>query len=179
MLWQNKRVVDHWYPFIIPLGLLVFYYFDANCNPNNLLIKKFSDFLNISLTLSGIALGFLGTMISAILSVTNSKVMRYLYTKNADEILMRYIREAAIINMVILGLSIVLLVSSENYRSGLPVYLWLYCFSSSLLCSFRIVHLLFNLLESVNAENRHAQQPRIYTPDISQLQPPGKQGNAP
>lgn len=172
MSWQKKRLVDHWYPFILPVGLLVFYYFDANCNPNNLLIKRFSDFLNISLTLSGIALGFLGTMISAILSVTNSKVMRYLYLQNADEVLMRYIREAAIINLIILGLSIFLLVSSESYRTGWPIYLWLYFFSGSLLCSFRIVHLLFNLLEAVNKENRSNQQPRSYTPDVNQLQPP-------
>lgn len=174
MKWKNDRIIDHGYPFVIPIILIFIYYFNESCNLNNLLLKRFSDFLNISLTLSGIALGFLGTMISAILSVTSSKVMRFLYARNADEILMRYIREAAIVNLVILGLSIVLLVSSENYRKGWPIYIWLYFFSSSLLCSFRIVQLLFNLLEAVNKENRNNQQPRSYTPDISQMRPPGK-----
>ncbi|MDF2479429.1 MAG: hypothetical protein K0S24_4912 [Sphingobacterium sp.] len=175
----GSRKFEQYYPFIIPLAIVGLYYVYAAEAPTNLIIQKIPDLINVALTLSGIALGFLGTMIGAVLSITNSKVMRFIYAKNADKLLMQYIRHAAVINLLVLFFSIIILISSPTPMaapSRLLLYPWLYTFSSSFLCSYRIIHLLFSLLEAVNAENRNSQQQRkIHTPDSQKLKPPGQE----
>lgn len=174
----NRRTFEQCYPFILPLLLLTFYYYYAAETSSNWIIQKLPDLMNVSLTLSSISLGFLGTMIGAVLSISNSTVMRLIYTQNADKLLMQYIRHAAGINLFVLLISIILLISLSATTTRLNtvlLYLWLYTFSSSFLCSYRIIHLLFSLLEAVNEENRNNQQPqKIHTPDPKNFKPPGK-----
>jgi len=168
----GKRLFEKNYPFICPIAVVLLYIAYAANVPNNLIMQKFPDLLNVSLTLSGIALGFLGTMISAVLAVTNSKVMKFIYSQNADRLLMCYIRDTAVINLMVLLFSIILLITFSAIQSNWLIYIWLFAFSSSFFCSFRIIHLLFVLLEAVNNENRSNSNKKIYTPEVHQLKPP-------
>ncbi len=173
---MGERSFEKYYPFITPIIILALYYLYAKETPDNLIIRKLPEWLNISLTLSGISLGFIGTMIGAILSVVNSKIMRLIYSQNADHLLMSYIRAAALANLVVLLLSIVLLVTSNPPSVTPPwwfIYPWLFSFCCSLLCSYRIIQLLFSLLVAVNNENRaNYQSRRTYVPNRENLRPP-------
>ena len=133
--------------------------------------KSFSDLLNISLVLSSISLGFLGTMIGTILSITSTRAMAYIYKENADTLLISYMKQSAFTNLLILGFSIILLLT--NIDSIFIIGIWLFLFTSGLLCSYRIIHLLFKLLESVNSENKYkGNGVKKYQAKKEDLQPP-------
>ena len=171
----DNRKSERYYPFVLPLLAVIIYHAYAMQTPDNLIVQKFPDWLNISITLSGIALGFLGTMIGAVLSITSSTVMDFIYSQKVDHLLMQYIRGAAVINLLVLLFSIALLVTSSTPIVP-PIWLlypWLYFFCSSFLCSYRIIHLLFMLLGAVNNENRAKHQKRkVYSPEPEKLSAP-------
>lgn len=163
---MNNKNIEKLYPYVISLLILALFHFLYKLYQDNLIIQRFSDLLNISLTLSGISLGFIGTMIGAILSITNSKVMSIIYSENADIDLMNYIREAAIVNLLVLFFSIVLLLTAKpNENPSFLIYPWFFVFVCSFLCSFRIIHLLFSLLDAVNKEHRAKHNNKVHIPD--------------
>ena len=107
--------------------------------------------LNMSLAIAGISLGFIGTMIGVFLSIMDTNVMCQIYKHNADKILIRYIAEAAILNLILFAISTVFLLWADEGAPDLIFSsVWLLVFVMAVLCSFRIIHLLFKIMCVIN-----------------------------
>ena len=107
--------------------------------------------LNMSLAISGISLGFIGTMIGVVLSIMDTNIMCQIYKHNADKILIRYIAEAAILNLILFAISTVFLLWADEGAPDLIFSsVWLLVFVMAVLCSFRIIHLLFKIMCVIN-----------------------------
>ncbi len=152
----NSKFSEKYSPYILPLLLLIFYSIYVISSDTNIFIIKFNDLINISFTLASISLGFIATMIGCMMSITSSDVLKVLYSKKADIDLINYIKHAAILNFILLVLSIFLIFFDipnnkllYTYNLHILVYCWIYLFFVCILCSHRVIILLFSLLNSI------------------------------
>lgn len=150
---MNGRKLEQILPFTLSLIFSAIYYgYSSN---NNHLLDNMNELINISLTLSSIALGFIGAIVSVVLSITNSKIMKTIYLTNTDKLLLQYIKESLFVNIATLVYSGYLLLIDFKVISNCESYIWLFLFSYSILCSCRITWVLMSLLKIVNNEARN------------------------
>jgi chromate transport protein ChrA len=117
-------------------------------------VTNFSNVLNAIVTVSSIIIGFLGTMASVLISLTNSKVMDKIRKKKAEKVLAGYIK-ISIVAGLLLALYSLALNLFENYTgkgSDWMLIALVVLTSFFLLSSYRIFHVLLNILTSVLME---------------------------
>jgi len=154
-----KKWYEQTYPYIGALSGTAIYYSYVYWHID-LEIKgeQFTSLLNMSIALSAISLGFIGTVIGAFLAITNSTIMEKIYKNKADEDFMRYILESLVWGgLLFVGSTGFLLVPLEKNVSVPLIWIvfWLFIFMTSTLCSYRIVQILFVLLYTVNKETKY------------------------
>lgn len=118
---------------------------------------KFQILLNISMALSGIYLGFTGTVIGAFISILGSKLMEQLYQFNADKDLIKYINTSVCMSIILFCISIpMLFFSYESFlqRYMLCVSIWWIIFIAAFVAAFRIVYYLGVILITLNKYNK-------------------------
>ena len=161
-----KKWCERTYPYIVALSITAIYSYVYQYVGFDIKAEQFAGLLNMSIALSGISLGFIGTMIGAFLAITNSAIMEKIYKNKADEDFMRYILESFGWGVVLFVGSTGLLLAPLDKNATVPlgwIVIWLFIFMVSTLCSYRIVQMLFVLLYTVNKENKHNLMPAAIT----------------
>ncbi|MGD7050765.1 hypothetical protein [Rossellomorea marisflavi] len=119
-------------------------------------VKNLPNILNAIVTVSAIIIGFMGTMASVLISLTNSKVMDKIRKKKAEKVLAGYIK-ISIIAGLLLALYSLSLNLFENYSgkgSNWMLIALVVLTIFFLLSSYRIFNVLLNILTSVLMEGK-------------------------
>lgn len=154
---KNKKRFERYSPFISFFVISIISF--ISCFYFNWYISgaKFTIWLTISLALSAIYLGFVGTAIGEVISIIGSKLMKKLYEFNGDVDLMKYIRDSAIASVVLFSTSTIFSFYPVESTEGLPIIifsLWIGIFISSFLYAGRIIYYLFTMLRIVTKQDK-------------------------
>lgn len=120
--------------------------------------SDFSTLLNISLALSAIYLGFTGTAIGELISISGSFLMDKLYEYNRDEILIKYVKHSAYSSVTLFLLCTISAFYPAKGLEGIPILLfsiWLGIFISTFCYAYRVIYYLFVILNIVNKQGRY------------------------
>ena len=132
----------------------------ALCIIINWYISKtdFSTWLNISLALSAIYLGFVSAAISEVISIIDSNLMARLYEFNADTDLIKYIKSSALSSVALFVFSSISSFYPCTEQEGIPILIfafWTGIFVSSFLYAGRIIYYLFTILTVINKQKKN------------------------
>ena len=144
-----------YYSFFITL-IIVF----TICNTINWYISKtdFSTWLNISLALAAIYLGFVSAAIGEVISIIDSNLMTKLYEFDADVDLIKYIKHSALSSVALFVFSSIFSFYPCEGIEGIPILMfsfWASIFVSSFLYAGRIIYYLFTILAVINKQKKN------------------------
>lgn len=130
-------------------------------------IPELTALLNSAVTMSSIIIGFLGAMISVLITISGRKIMKRIREKKAEGLLNWYLREAITSGFLAAVYSSILIMFSK-YDGGYAKYLligWSFIVVHFVCASYRILHVMMNILGALPDE--YPEQPstsKVYTP---------------
>ncbi|NUK30997.1 hypothetical protein HT574_13145 [Parageobacillus sp. VR-IP] len=155
---------------IYPIGIsIIFAIIIYNQHITFNIIPKIEPVLNSVVTVSSIVIGFLAAMVSILIAITNSKVMKRIREGKAEHLLTCYIREAIISGILLaLGSTIAyLFVDYDGKKADLIFSVWFFMVIHFLLSSFRILNIMLNILSTIPKEYKEHEKKdskMVYTP---------------
>ncbi|MEK4367598.1 hypothetical protein [Paenibacillus sp. FSL R5-0473] len=133
-------------------------------------ISKFDMILSSSVTLSSIIIAFVATMISILISISNSSVMKRINKNNGEHDLITYINTTVISGLLLVTYSLILnvFIESTGYTSRILLSLFVTLLVFFLLSTYRIIRIVTVILTDVLSENKEAQlaPKEVFTPTI-------------
>lgn len=163
-----KRKIECMYPVLLgSMGVFITFQFQFNLlSINNLL-----PILGATVTISAIIIGFLATMVSILISLTNSNVMQRLKNARANETLSWYIKEAIIVGFILAIYCLVLHMfdkyDGDASKLMLSFYVGLLIYFVS--TAYRIFHIILNILTSVLNESKQIEDEKPFTTPTSNI----------
>lgn len=130
-------------------------------------VKKLDAILNSAITVSSIIIGFLAAMVSVLISISGKRIMKRIREKGAESLLTWYIREAIISGFIVAVFSTILYMFVD-YDGKSSVYLlatWTFLITYFVLCSYRIINVMMNILAAIPEEYAEDSQSSTYVPD--------------
>ena len=121
----------------------------------NQLLPSMDVLLSLSITIASISLGFISTIISVVLSMTTSRIMKKMYITNTDELLIGYITESLLVNVATIIFAGYLMFLDVKLISSNQSYVWLFLANYGVTCSIRITWTLLKLVKIVNSESKN------------------------
>ncbi|MFA2812041.1 hypothetical protein [Bacillus mycoides] len=161
------RKIEYLYPFLLGIIVVVVVY---QFNITLASIKNLLSILSATVTISAIIIGFLATMVSILISLTNSNVMQRLKSARANETLSWYIKEAIIIGFMLAIYCLVLHMFDKYDGNGSKLLVSFYAglLTYFVFAAYRIFHIILNILTSVlNESNEIESEETIKTPTNS------------
>ncbi|NLO89927.1 MAG: hypothetical protein GX088_06355 [Clostridia bacterium] len=156
--------VERFFPFVCAIfaGFAVFIYGLKLKD-----IKNVNELLAATVNVSAILIGFLSVMISILISITGSRVMKRIRENNATELLNSYFFWALISGFIVAISSMVLTVfyNIDLASAKFLTALWVFITTFFLISSFRIVLILLRILKNVVEEDEAASKPNYIRPD--------------
>ncbi|MFU2018918.1 hypothetical protein ACM6Q7_28615 [Peribacillus butanolivorans] len=143
-----KRNIEFLYP--LSLGIIsgiIISLLDFNLTS----IKNILPILSSTVSITSIIIGFLATMVSVLISLTNTKVMERIRNAEANETLSWYIKEAIIIGLIFAVYSLILHMF-DGYKgkvSNLLLAFYVLFLTYFISATYRIFHIILNILTSV------------------------------
>ncbi|WP_339234638.1 hypothetical protein MKX40_17975 [Paenibacillus sp. FSL R5-0517] len=155
------------YPFIFSIIIgAVSFFLKLEINQ----ISKFDMILSSSVTLSSIIIAFVATMISILISISNSSVMKRINKNNGESDLITYINMTVISGLLLVTYSLVLnvFIESSGYTSRILLSLFVTLLVFFLLSTYRIIRIVTVILTDVLSENKETQsaQKEVFTPTV-------------
>jgi len=150
------KFLEYWekfYPYILSIILLIITY---NYIPSEIKTKIFSgNIFESVLTLSGISFGFLITILSLLLQMTN-RSLKMLKELDKFDLLISYNKQAVYNSAITMIISLVLLImsSNENIAPQISIqeliirYIWLYSIICVFFNTYRYTSLFFKIIKS-------------------------------
>jgi hypothetical protein len=146
---MKESTFDKYYPFIggaiVAIAYIVLFIF----HPQIALAKGFRDIFIASITINAIAVGFLATAKSILISIHNSKIVKWMKETGAYEITINYFMTSLTVSILCALWSMVLLLidfsNPEKYiEFGIAV--WVFLFISAMLAMYRIIRIFSKIL---------------------------------
>lgn len=164
-----RRSWEVYYPLILAvLSALIIFLFKWDLSD----IQNFSSILNATVTLSAIVIAFLGTMLSILITITNSEVMDRIKQNDAEGDLTSYIKVAVVSGFILALYSMILNIFVDN--NGIFSRLLLCLFASLVLffvlSSYRIIIIFSNILEAlliVGKTEAKAKKKKVFRPQMN------------
>lgn len=144
---------EKYYPYFLSIILLLIFYLYL---PSKIQVKIFNENIFESvLTLSGISFGFLITVLSLLLQMTN-RSLKMLKELDKFDLLISYNKQAVYNSALTMIFSLILLIITSNEDSPLLVsiheiiigHLWLYLILCMIFNTYRYTSLFFNIVRS-------------------------------
>lgn len=144
---------EKYYPYILSVILIIVIY---KYIPSELEFNIFrSNIFDSVLTLSGIAFGFLITVLSLLLQMTN-RSLKLLKELDKFDLLISYNKQAVYNSAITMIFSLVLLIMFSNENITLPIsyqelivgYVWLYSILCMFFNTYRYTSLFFKIVRS-------------------------------
>ncbi|MGX5569847.1 hypothetical protein ACWKT7_29820 [Bacillus toyonensis] len=154
------RKIEYLYPFLLgTIATVVVFQFKIDLAS----INNFVPILGATVTISAIIIGFLATMVSILISLTNSNVMKRLKSARANETLSWYIKEAIIIGLMLAIYCLVLHMFDKYKGDGSEFLLSLYVglLTYFVFAAYRIFHIILNILTSVLNESEDKKSENV------------------
>lgn len=141
-------VFERWYPLVygLFLGVLTFFVFQGQA-----LSSRLTDLLAATMSLSGIAIGFLATVKSILFSIEDRKIIKNLKQTNKFNTLIDYIMDAingSFLSSILSGIG--LLIDWESYNNWKIIFIssWMATLLTSGFCCYRVIKLFQKILKS-------------------------------
>ncbi|PFC01840.1 hypothetical protein [Bacillus thuringiensis] len=163
-----RRKIECMYPILLgSIGGLITFQFQFNLAS----IKNLLPILGATVTISAIIIGFLATMVSILISLTNSNVMQRLKNAKANETLSWYIKEAIIIGFILAIYCLVLHMFEkyDEYGSKLMLSFYVGLLIYFVSTAYRIFHIILNILTSVLNESKEVDDEQTFTTPSSNI----------
>jgi hypothetical protein len=159
-----KLRIEQFFPIVVALlsGIVILF---SHLNLQS--VPKLETILNSAITVSSIMIGFLATMISILISISNRKIMKRIRDGKAEGLLNWYIREAIISGffMAIYSTGLYLFLSYDGTYSKFLLAVWVLSIIHFVLASYRIMHVLLNILAALPKEySNESKESNVYTP---------------
>lgn len=153
-----KQVIEKYYPLLIAvvIALILLLYTDLRLNN----IPKFDSILSGTVTISSIIIAFLGTMVSILITLTNTKVMQRINHYDAGPTLTAYISGTIYSGLLLAVYSLMLYPFTElKSKSVSEILFILFVFLTTyfLLSSFRINLITLNILKNVLTDKKERE----------------------
>ncbi|WP_102707004.1 hypothetical protein [Terribacillus saccharophilus] len=166
MIDSIKQFSEKHFPLLISgiIAIIFMCYFDLKINS----IPKFDLILGGTVTISSIIIAFLGTMVSILITLTNTKVMQRINHYDAGPTLTAYISRTIYSGLLLAVYSLVLYPFIElksNSTSEILFILFAFLTSYFLLSSFRINIITLNILRDVLTDKKE-EEDAVSTPQL-------------
>jgi hypothetical protein len=140
---------DNYYPILggaiaafIYLGVFEFY-------PHIALLKGFRDIFISTTTINAISVGFLATAKATLISIHNSKIIRWMKDTKTYEITISYFMDAVNLSILCAMWSLLLLLIDFNNPIKyilLGIAIWVFLVTSAMLAMYRIIRVFSKIL---------------------------------
>ncbi|MBU9738551.1 hypothetical protein [Diplocloster agilis] len=142
-----KYYIERCYPHIMSL-IVVFVLYKMGINfINNTNFNSALDSVN---TIAALIIGFLGAILPVILGMKNeSKFVKYVFEKDERKLFLKYIKITISVGLTLVFITVVLYFKEEitNLKiKNVLFYLWTYLGISFLLCTYRSLSNMLNLI---------------------------------
>lgn len=136
-------------------------------------ITNFSSILNASVTISSIVIAFMATMMSILITLVNTDVMKRIISADAEDVLIKFIKQTILSGLFLAIYSLVLymFIESEGIVSKIMLVLFIFTLLYFLSTTFRIFQLVLRILSHVLKEhkiivNNENEGKKVHTPKI-------------
>lgn len=137
-------------------------------------VNNFSSIISSAVTISSIVIAFIATMISILISISNSAVMKRINNNSAEGMLISYIKTTVVSGLLLAMYSLVLnmYLDMEGIFSRLMLIIFVVMLVYFVLCTYRIISIVTGVLTQVLSENKEKDQKEkskpVFTPQINQ-----------
>lgn len=149
-----RRTFEKYYP--ITIGLVVAFVF-CKLKMNYICSKNLCDALNAAITIASIVIGFLGAILPVILGMKNSsKFVRYVFELDKDKLFLKYIKATIASGILSIVISMILFfndIFTNTIIHQYIFYVWVGCMVYMLLCTYRSVSCMMELMFKEDDEN--------------------------
>lgn len=134
-------------------------------------VNYFEMILNATITISAIIIAFLATMISILITLTNSNVMKKIKDNNAQNTLTSYIMQTITAGLIlsVYSLALFMIIDYSGGYSNILLTIFVFLVSVLIFSSFRIVYINSKILKSVLNEQKQESKasPTMFRPSIN------------
>lgn len=158
MRYYTERI----YPYAISvIATFMLYRFGINYISS----KNINEALDGMLTTSSLIIGFIGAVLPVIMSMKNdSKFVKYVFEEDKKQLFLKYMKENILFGILLIGISV-----SMYFKDGFEktwyynhvFYFWILLCISFLLCTFRCVNNMLNLIFSKDKELKKDSKPKV------------------
>ena len=147
-----KYYYERLYPYVVSLVFTYFFVYKKIDIMNNENMNSALDGVN---TFAALIIGFLGAMLPVVLGMKNeSKIVKYVFEKDEKRLFLKYIKSTIKVGLVLVCVTIGLYFKeSFSDKTILKViYLWIFLLSSFVLCTYRCLSNMLNLIFSRDSD---------------------------
>lgn len=151
-----KYYCERLYPYVVSF---VFTYFFVYKKIDIIHNKNMNSALDGVNTFAALIIGFLGAMLPVVLGMKNeSKIVKYVFEKDEKELFLKYIKSTIKIGLVLVCVTIGLYFrkSFSDATISKIICLWLFLLGSFVLCTYRCLSNMLNLIFSRDSDLENA-----------------------
>lgn len=142
-----KKIIERTYPFMAPIPVTaVLKVFKINFIGS----ANLNDALEAIITVSSLIIGFLGAVLPVIMSMKNdSKIVQYVFERDKDKLFLKYIKGTLLTGILIISITVIVYFRDQYQDTFLyknVMYLLAYALMSFLLCTYRCLDNMLNLI---------------------------------
>lgn len=144
-----KYLIERCYPYfwaLVASGALRF------LNINYIESENIYSALDGMITTTSLIIGFLGAVLPVIMSMKNdSKFVKYVFEKDTKQLFLKYMKTNLVMGIILIGISVSMYFKTqyiESFYYEHAFYIWVFACVSFLLCTYRCVNNMLNLIFS-------------------------------